>query len=444
MINSNNNLKKALSIGMVFLFFAADISYAAAVRVPMNITGRPKATLDLERSIKILAPWLENCREYDISGAIRFFPDRAMVILLDGTPQPIIVPDGSIKEAAELFWGSVLLTRKNPPVVVPVSINTEDDIERVLKEQAGLQKRASVKRRPSVKHDYGSSGTFTQASRNSLFGLEAIPTEKLSLAQLLRLRRIEESLDVPDLDAGLLNRPGARYYLWTGKELKYFVAKDVKRGDIARTGDPDLEPTIETDYKVRAIKKFVTAAEIKFPFYIFAYIPGVLEEDSDFLNVDGKKTYATRLGNMPVLTLEFLANSPHGITLAKMIHEKVAFKVKEDGGDGLNQHIAGLKAENNLLVLYRKNVLMQKAGVEKNSVDRNDKLALVRLNIKLETIEAAIEEVKISIKKALGQIHGIRSYFARMSLANDYADTGMGALFLTERVYEIAQTATGL
>ncbi|MDP2923856.1 MAG: hypothetical protein Q8O30_09110 [Candidatus Omnitrophota bacterium] len=444
MINPINNLKRALSIGIIFLFFAADISYAAAVRVPMNITGRPKATLDLERSIEILASWLEICRKDDISGAIRFFPDRAMVILLDGTPQPIIVPDGSIKEAAKLFWGSVLLTRKNPPVTVPVSINREDDIRRVLKEEVGLQRRASVKRRPSVSHDYGSSGTFTQVSRNRLFGLTTIPTEKLSLAQLFGLRRAEESLDVPDLDAGLLNRPGARYYLWTGKELKYFVAKDVKRGDITKTGDPDLEPIVETDYKVRAIKKFVTAAEIKFPFYIFAYIPGVLEEDSDFLNIDGKKTHATRLGNIPVLTLEFLANNPHGVTLAKMMHEKVAFKVKEKGGNGINQHIAGLKAENNLLVLYRKNVLMQKAGVKINSVDRNDKLALVRLNIKIETIEAAIEDVRISIKKVLAQAHGIISYFKRMNAADDYADTGIGASFLTERVCGAAQIVTGL
>ena len=350
MINSSNNLKRTFSIGIVFLFFAADISYAAAVRVPMNITGRPKATLDLERSIEILVPWLEICRKNDISGAIRFFPDSARVISLNGIPQPIIVPDGPIKEAAKLFWGSVLLTRGNTPVTVPVSINTKDNIERVLKEEAGLQRRASVKRRPSVRHDYGSSGTFTQVSRNRLLGLTTIPTEKLSLIQSFGLRRAEESLDVQDLNAGLLNRPDARYYLWTGKELRYFVAKDVKRGDITKTGDPDLEPIVETDYNVKAIKRFVAAAEIEFPFYIFAYIPGVLEESSDLLNVDGKKTHVTRLGNMPVLTLEFLASSPHGITLAKMLHEKVAFKVKEKGGNGISQHLAGLKVENNLLV----------------------------------------------------------------------------------------------
>ncbi|MCX5693507.1 MAG: hypothetical protein NTX47_07525 [Candidatus Omnitrophica bacterium] len=111
----------------------------------MNVNGRPKAALDFERSIEILTVWLKSCHKDDISGTIRFFPDRVMVLSLKGIPQPIIVPDGPIKEAAKLFWEMVISARKHPRgvSVVPISIKVGEDIGNVLKEEAsGSRKRA--------------------------------------------------------------------------------------------------------------------------------------------------------------------------------------------------------------------------------------------------------------------------------------------------------------
>ena len=47
MFNFSNNMKRVFFIGIIFIFFAADISYAGALRVPMNTTGRPKTVLEI-------------------------------------------------------------------------------------------------------------------------------------------------------------------------------------------------------------------------------------------------------------------------------------------------------------------------------------------------------------------------------------------------------------
>ena len=273
--------------------------------------------------------------------------------------------------------------------------------------------------------DYGSSGTFTEVSRNGLFGLRAIPAKKRSLSQLLRLRRTEKILDAPDLNAGLINRPGARYYLWTGTELKYFVAKDVKREDIAKTGDPDLEQN-RYNQEVEAIREFLNATNVKFPFYIFAHIPDVLREGAELFDIKGRKTHATRLGNMPVLTLGYLVSKPYGVTLAKMRHELIAFRVKQEGGSRLDQHIAGLITEYNWLENCSLEVNGQISEMRENrKADKIEGLKLVRLNIVKEMIKKAIEETKALLKESARQSHGVRSYFYMWNnLANDYSDMG--------------------
>ena len=240
---------------------------------------------------------------------------------------------------------------------------------RHLDETVGYTKKARL----ASTDDYGDEGTFTRKSRDRLYGLKHVEVED------------EAAIDVPDLDAGLLNREGASYYFFDGKTLRYYVAGKDKGGERVIledekgrkvlgykypdgetiAGDPDLKATYPGDqYHTDAlsVKLFLEQNKVTEPCYIVTHIPGspavekksgtpgtpLVTKDSVSFVINGKQTHATRLAGMPILTFGLIEKNPY-IAFAKMAHERAAFEAKEEGKDGNAQHRAGLEAELSVL-----------------------------------------------------------------------------------------------
>lgn len=228
-----------------------------------------------------------------------------------------------------------------------------------------------------AKNDYADTGEFSESDRNAIFGLPETLDKTPKISSLERTR----------LDSWL-DRPGAIYYIWDGFKLKRFevpkesakleetrdlhnriiyeyVTKDSKRlpfGESIAEYESRIQSTehMRPSYSPARLEKKLEAIAKDTPGYILEYIPGepdaiggvssdaVITPDTRQININGRKTNATRFSNMFIITKGLLDYSD-SIAIAKIKHELEVFNAKVQGRKGGKQHIAGLKAEKDAL-----------------------------------------------------------------------------------------------
>jgi hypothetical protein len=367
----NENFAKSISVILTFLFFMSDVSYANSpdrdsLRVPMGAGKRMQQTGEETRdaanelnSAKTEVGRLKNRALLEEMLKLRGLNNKERAQALE----EFIADVDRLGDTSARFDDRAERLR-NWGHLRPIA-------EEMLDEIRGPWPKDS---------DYGGKPGFDQTARNAIFGL-AIGKDN--------------ELEVVGLDMGLLNRPGARYYLWIGEELKYFVAEK-GRGAY-------LEEEKINKKEDRLIRDFVERHNIDFPFYVIAHIPGSaltqvpgmdpapeLRETDAYFKIHLRTTHATRLGNMPIVPLGLLKYSP-GITFAKMRHEIKAYEAKFNGNNGEEQHREGLREELKELDAYIE-------AIEK--AERVDPKELKRLIDEREDVVRQLKRPYIDIDEA--------------------------------------------
>lgn len=152
---------------------------------------------------------------------------------------------------------------------------------------------------------------------------------------------------------------GAKYYLWTGTELKYFKGNEEAGID-----------KVDEAYK-EEVSKLRSFSPGHGPYYIIAYIPhfssnyswrkerALYDRNHTAFKIKGRETYVTRSGNKLIVPIGLIMFKPH-IARANIAYEEASFEAKLAGESGNEQHKAGLEAEKKILIDMR-NDLVQKA-----------------------------------------------------------------------------------